>query len=168
MPASPAKTPNLGLPRFAADDSSAIWVHLNRVVDWLDGLFGPWKSYTPVWTQSDGTLYDLGSGSIEGRYCQIGKLVIGQIRLTRAADSNIGTGNWLFSLPPVEQRSWNLVTGGFACVRNGNMYAGATFPAARGLVGAIAGDLGRVSNTIPRPDHADGDWYTLQFIYEAV
>ena len=167
MPASPATTPNLGLPRFASDASSAIWTHLTSIADAVDALWGPWTAYTPVWSQSGGTILSIGSGTIVGRYRQQGKTVFAQIRLDRAADSNVGSDAWIFSLPPIAPRAWNMVGGGFAMIRNGSHYGGAVMPVSSTSVGAIAGSAGRVSNTIPSATHADGDWYSLQIVYEA-
>lgn len=166
MPAVPPVTPNLGLPRFAADSSANIWAHLNAISDVLDAIAGPWTSYTPAWAQSNGTVLHVGSGSLTGRYWAFGKTVLVQIRLQRAADSNVGSGAWVFTLPPVTPRAWNMLSGGFAMVRNGDHYGGAVFPASATGVGAIAGDLGRVSHNIPVATHADGDWYSLQMVLE--
>lgn len=169
MPASPATTKNLSLPRFAADDSTRIWEHLNGLADKIDAHFGEWKSYTPTWSQSNGTGLAVGSGSIVGRYSVQGKTVMGHIRLQRAADSHVGTGYWIFSLPPVAPRAWNLVGGSLALTRQGQFFGGSVFPASSTSVGAIVGDLGRLSNAVPlsASDHADGDWYSLSFFYEA-
>ena len=167
MPASPAKTPNLGLPRFAPDDSTRIWEHLNAITDGVDGFFGTWQSYNPVWTQSDGAVLSVGSGSLTGRYVRIGKTVHANIRLVRAEDSWVGSGLWIFSLPPVPARTWNMIGGGFSANRNGNFYGGAVYPVSGTSVGGIVGDLGRVSNTVPVKDHKAGDWYSLQVTYEA-
>jgi hypothetical protein len=167
MPASPPTTPNLGLPRFASDASTALFDHLTAITDAIDALWGPWVAYTPVWSQSDGTVLSIGSGMLVGRYRKQGKTVFAQIRLERAADSNVGSGAWIFTLPPVDARAWNMVGGGFAMVRNLSHFGGAVFPTGVGAVGAIVGDLGRVSNTIPISTHAAGDWYSLQIVYEA-
>ena len=167
MPASPVKTPNFGLPRFAPDDSTRIWEHLNGIADGVDKHLGVWHSYSPVWSQSDGAIIRVGSGSLEGRFTQMGKTVMGSIRLVRAEDSWIGSGLWLFSLPPIPVRSWNMSGGGFAAVRDGKFFGGAVFPASATAIGAIVGDLGRLSNNVPTTGHKAGDWYTLQFTYEA-
>ena len=92
---------------------------------------------------------------------------MGQIRLERATDSNIGSGNWVFSLPPIAPRSWNMIGGGFSMARSGEWFGGAVFPVSQTQIGAIAGDLGRISNNTPKNTHAAGDWYSLQFVYEA-
>lgn len=167
MPASPATTPYLGLPRFASDASTDLWAHLTAISDAMDALAGPWTEYAPVWSQAGGTILYVGSGSIVGRYRKMGRTVFAQIRLERAADSNIGSDLWIFSTPPVSPRSWNMLGGGFSMVRNGNYFGGSVFPVASGSVGAIVGDAGRISNTTPIATHATGDWYSLQFVYEA-
>ena len=168
MPAVPPTSPQLGLPRFASDSGTRIWDLLNSVVDRIDNLFGGWTAYNPVWSQSDGTVLSVGAGSLVGRYKKLGKTVHVQIRLERAADSNLGTGPWIFSLPSeVTQRSWNMLGGGFAMYRDGAWFGGSVFPVATGSVGAMVGDLGRVSNNIPKTTHAAGDWYSIQATYEA-
>lgn len=164
---TPATSPRLGLPRFDANNSTAIWEHLNAIVDGIDALWGPWTAYTPTWSQSNGTILALGAGTLLGRYQRMGKTVVGQIRLERAADSNVGTQSWIFSLPPVQPRAWNMVGGGFSMSRDGALFGGSVFPVSSTAIGAIAGDLGRISNTIPTATHAAGDWYSLQFVYEA-
>lgn len=165
MPAVPPTTPWLGLPRFASDASSATWAHLNAISDTLDTIMGPWTAYTPSWTQSNGTVLHLGSGTIVGRYKVMGRTMHAHILLTRAADSNEGSTAWVFGLPPVQARSWNMVGGGFAMVRNGLPYGGAVFPVSTGFVGAQVG-AGRVSNLTPAATHAAGDWYSLQMTME--
>ena len=167
MPASPTTTPNLGLPRFASDASSSIWTLLTSVVDAVDALWGPWVPYTPVWSQSGGTILNVGSGTLVGRYRRHGKTVFAQIRLQRAADSDVGSSYWLFTLPPVTPYDWNMTGGGFAMIRGSSHCGGAVFPASSTTVGAIAGDQGRVSNAVPTGTHTAGDWYSLQIVYEA-
>lgn len=167
MPASPAKTQNLGLPRFAPDDSTRTWEHLNGISDGVDKHLGAWKTYTPVWSQSNGTILKVGSGSLTGRYTQVGKTVMASIRLVRASNSWVGSGNWIFSLPPVTPMAWNMVGGSLSAIRGGKFYGGAVFPVSSKAVGAIVGDLGRLSTTIPTRGHKSGDWYSLQVVYEA-
>lgn len=57
-----------------------------------------WQPYTPTWT-SDGTAPSIGNGSIEGRYVQIGNLVICSIYLLAGSTTSFGTGNYSLSLP---------------------------------------------------------------------
>lgn len=166
MPAVPATTPNLGLPRFAPDDHTQLWVHLNAITDALDRLEGPWQTYQPEWLQSDGPHLNIGSGSLTGRFRQVGKTVEGRILLDWRADTNKGRAPWIFSLPKPYPRNWREVGGTVACVRNGKHYAGAIFPVGLGKIGVVIGDLGRLSNTIPENEWKDGDWYSINFSYE--
>ena len=167
MPASPATSPNLALPRFASDSVATIWTLLNGIVDGLDARFGAWTSYSPTWTQSDGSTLVLNDGTITGRYKRLGQLVVGNILLVRGADSNVGTTHWIFGLPPVAPKDYRMLGGGFSMMRGGAFYGGGVFPVSSSAIGAIVGDLGRVGGTIPTSNtHAAGDWYSLQFVYE--
>lgn len=168
MAAIPALTPNLGLPRVDSTAHTMLWSHLNGIVDGVDGQFGRWQSYAPAWSQSDGTALHIGvGGTIEGRYRQLGKTVYASIFLQRGEGTHQGTTHWLWGLPPVTPRRWQLVNGSFAMMRNGAFYGGAVFPASSTVVGAIVGDAGRVGGTVPVSQHAIGDWYSVEIRYEA-
>lgn len=58
-----------------------------------------WQSYPVVWSQIGGTVLSVGSGTITGKYRQVGKQVTVQVSLTRASDTNLGTAAYVFSLP---------------------------------------------------------------------
>jgi hypothetical protein len=61
-----------------------------------------WQTYTPEWNDGPtGSPLSVGSGSISGLWVQVGETVTYQVRMTRAADSNIGTTGWAFSLPVI-------------------------------------------------------------------
>lgn len=59
---------------------------------------GAWASYTPVWS-SDATQPVLNNGTVTGRYCQIGKLVVAYAKVTMGNTTTFGSGNYLISLP---------------------------------------------------------------------
>ena len=60
---------------------------------------GIWTSYTPAWTAYTGTP-SLGNGTITGRYCKVGKMVIATVSLTfGSTTSAAGTSTWYISLP---------------------------------------------------------------------
>ncbi len=63
-----------------------------------DILTGVWQSYTPTWTSS-GTAPSLGNGSITGRYCLMGDLVVVQGKILMGSTTTFGTGNYSWSLP---------------------------------------------------------------------
>lgn len=171
MPASPPTTPQLGLPRFAADMSTAIWNGLNQIVDMVDSLYAPWTYYTPNWSQSDGTTYNnlaIGNGILEGRYSKVGKVVHWMIYWERGSTTDTGVAlAYSFSLPPgFPPRVWNRNTGSLAMTRGGSHYGGSVFPTTSTSVGGIVGDLGRINSGLPGTTHNVGDWMVMSGTYE--
>lgn len=58
-----------------------------------------WQSYTPTWTAYTGTP-TLGNGTITGRYCKVGKMVIATVSLTFGSTTSVaGTITWYIGLP---------------------------------------------------------------------
>lgn len=70
--------------------------------------------YTPTWTGQT-TNPALGDGSIIGEYFVMGKLVTVHVLLTIGSTTTLGTGYWLFGLPP-----------GYPVKNNGRTYMGIT------------------------------------------
>lgn len=60
--------------------------------------FVPWADYSPTWSTT-GVAPDIGNGSLNGRWMQIGTLVLVRIDLTFGTTTDGGTGQWRFSLP---------------------------------------------------------------------
>lgn len=59
-----------------------------------------WQSYTVAWQNgAGGGGLSVGSGTLEGRYVQIGDLVFYRVLLVRASDTNLGTTYYAFTLP---------------------------------------------------------------------
>lgn len=56
-------------------------------------------TYPVTWSQIGGATLSVGSGTLSGKYRLNGNEVTAQVSLTRAADSNVGTAAYLFSLP---------------------------------------------------------------------
>jgi hypothetical protein len=80
-------------------------------LDSLEALTGAWTPFTPVWTSTSGTPA-IGSGTLEARYLQAGKLVIYSGRMVAAADTTFGGGGGLFSMStPVSAQNGNLYAG---------------------------------------------------------
>lgn len=169
MPASPTTTPQLGLPRFASDMPVGVYIGLTAVVDAIDAIGVPWTAYTPVWSQSNGAVLEIGNGTLTGRYKRIGKTVQWMVYWERGSTTQVGTTGqkYIFSLPPVEPRAWNQHGGAMSMIRDTNWYGGTVFPTSIAGVGAIAASLGRVENLVPNVAHAVGDWMTLTGTYEA-
>jgi hypothetical protein len=69
------------------------------------GQFAP---FTPVWSSSANPQPQLGNGSLEGAYQQIGKAVICYVKFDPGSTTTYGGGYWYFSVPIVGStlRSW--------------------------------------------------------------
>jgi len=85
------------------------WADKAPDADKLDGLnstdfvlasgLGEWVTYTPTWTAYTGTP-SLGNGTLTGRYCKVGKMVIATVSLTfGSTTSAAGTSTWYIGLP---------------------------------------------------------------------
>ena len=57
-----------------------------------------WSTYTPTW-YTTGTAASIGNGTLTGRYQNIGRTIVGEIRLVFGSTSVRGTGTYRFSLP---------------------------------------------------------------------
>ena len=73
----------------------------------LIGFAGTWQSYTVSWTAAT-TNPSIGNGTLAGRYVQIGKTVIGVIKLVMGSTTTYGSGAWSFSLPYAVKNSYSL------------------------------------------------------------
>ena len=59
-----------------------------------------WTPYTPSWTAGSGSGQSINNGTLNGRYVQIGKTIIGRIFMKWGNTTTAGTANgWYFSLP---------------------------------------------------------------------
>lgn len=64
----------------------------------MNSIGAAWESFTPSWSSS-GTQPAIGNGSLTGKYCQIQKLVVAQIRLQIGSTTTIGSGTYRFNYP---------------------------------------------------------------------
>jgi hypothetical protein len=133
---------------------------------------GLWLPYTPVWTAS-GTAPAIGNGSIVGRYCQMGDVVLYIGRMTAGATTTFGTGSYSWSLPVTSAQglSGNSVIG--SCwIRDssGNDYQGQLVDGTTTFIvrpGASSfGGNSQVGATAPMT-WANGDFISWQCTYEA-
>lgn len=95
--------------------------------DKLDGLdstdfvlasgLGTASAYTPAWTASTSNP-TLGDGTLQGRYIQVGKLVVVFISFVFGSTTSFGVGNHYISLPFEAQSSGGGLFDGFARFRN--------------------------------------------------
>lgn len=94
-----------------ADDSQTIYQYSGAGGIWLPEL-SLWKTWTPVWT--DGTnVLSPGSAttSYTWRYC--GGMVMACAEFTRAANTNVGSGNYQWSLPVAAASGLNVMGSGY-------------------------------------------------------
>ncbi len=59
---------------------------------------GAWTAYTPVWTGTS-TNPVIGNGTITGKYCKTGRLVVGSFTITVGSTTTFGSGGYVVSLP---------------------------------------------------------------------
>lgn len=66
----------------------------------LDPLVKPQiQTYAVAWSQSGGSGLSIGNGTLEGKFVQVGRLVVYRITLVRGSTTNLGTATYQFSLP---------------------------------------------------------------------
>jgi hypothetical protein len=104
-----------------------------------------WTSYTPVWSQIGGTVLNVNSGSLTGKWRANGKQITAQVTLTRAADSNVGTAAYAFSLPFV---GGDINGNGTGVVVRGTEVPVSSRQINGGTV-VLVGPSGRISNSTP-------------------
>ncbi len=96
----------LGLNDLADPNADRVlfWDDSAGALKWLtvDGIvgtdLGKWQSYTVSWTAST-TNPSIGNGTLDGKYVQIGKTIICNIRLAIGSTTTFGSGVYGFSLP---------------------------------------------------------------------
>jgi hypothetical protein len=124
---------------------------------------GVWKNYTPVWTAAT-TNPSIGNGTLYGRYCVIGKLLMAKIFLQFGSSSTAGSGAYSFTYPIVPA-NYRLVSGEYRLRKNGgNLYEGGIEPFSATV--ALIRDGGTyVTNTTPF-GFANLDIIGIGFSYE--
>lgn len=77
-----------------------------NIYEWFNGSTwqtllgsGPWTPYTPVWSSVSGTPPSIGTGTLSGRYQQIGKTVHFMAQITMGSTTTYATTQWTLSLP---------------------------------------------------------------------
>lgn len=105
----------LGKSAKAADSDKLEGYHASSFV--LASGLGTATAYTPIWTASTSNP-TLGNGTLQGRYIQIGKLVVVFISFVFGSTSSFGVGNHFLSLPFEAQSSGGGLFDGFARFRD--------------------------------------------------
>jgi hypothetical protein len=68
------------------------------IVHASDVIQDTWTSYNPSWTATVSNP-SIGTGTLTGRYMQVGSLVWVFIKMTAGSTTTFGSGLWRFSLP---------------------------------------------------------------------
>ena len=128
-----------------------------------------WTAYTPSWTAVT-TNPSIGNGTLSGRYVQIGKTVIGTIKLAMGSTTTYGSGAWSFSLPKTSAAQGGRYGGQWMAEDIGTkIYTGTLFILDNvSTVSIFVRDeaVNYLSNTTTHT-WASGDYLFISFIYEA-
>lgn len=88
------------LPYPLLTDSNNPPADLQALATALDAKVTPQiASYTPVWSQANGTVLAVGNGTLAGQYIKIGRFVHFRLTLTRGSTTNIGSDYYFWTLP---------------------------------------------------------------------
>lgn len=134
---------------------------------WIDIFGSTWSTYTVDWSQSGGAGLSIGSGTLTGRYQKLGRTLRGKVTLIRAADTNVGSNAYIFSLP--ENAFDFRVTGTGFCTRGA-----ADYPVTVRGIGASAVcllDSGKPASRIAYNNPSGwttGDQISFDFQYETM
>lgn len=91
-------TPNLDETPDVPRDLRTLAMGVDAALDTVEDRF-TWQAYPVVWSQFGGTVLNIGNGSLTARYMQQGKLVVYRVTLVRGSTTNVGTTDYVFSLP---------------------------------------------------------------------
>jgi hypothetical protein len=136
------------------------------------GTYTAPTTFTPTWTNS-GTANSIGSGTITGRYWQIGKEVTLNITLTIAADTTTGNGEWIFGNFPVTGLTGGMISGSShyndatGSGLPGSVKSNSTTSCRVPITGGTAATTGRAGNGVPVAAIGDGDYLEIMVKYEA-
>lgn len=132
---------------------------------WANRL-GAWTAYTPSWT-ADTTPPVIGNGTIEGKYMELGNLIVVRFAIKPGSTTTFGTGNYHVSTPiPSEPLDDALAIGHITLSGGASRYHYSLVLDTQGLRGASDSDAAW-SPTAPFT-MADGDAYIGQGVYEAL
>jgi len=117
-------------PALVEDDGSGTTGTVQNAAFWAD-IFdridrnpSGWTGYVPAWTAAVSNPA-LGDGTLTGKYCKVGKLVLFHLVLLVGAGTTLGSGAWHFSLPTT-------------CVLStGHVFPGRLYDAAGGAGGVV-------------------------------
>ena len=113
------------------------------------------KTYSPVWSQDSGATLAISDGNLWGWYAEVGSLVVCGLRMSRGANTNLGSGPYRWSLP-VPNLTWYMMWGAAMVQSTPATPVGINSDATR--FGITMPNGARVSNTNP------GGWAAGQIL----
>lgn len=127
----------------------------------------PLDPYTPIWTGT-GSNPVKNNGTVDGKYIEIGDLVIGGFSFTMGSTTTYGSGNYSMSLPVSASLTWpgiGLVWAGDASA-SGAIYSGfgLVFTTTTMLIVTKADPAANWTPTVPIT-FANGDTLRGMFVY---
>lgn len=182
LPASNPTTANEAVRKGFADATYLGITAKAADADKLDGLdstdfvlasgLGTATAYTPIWTASTSNP-TLGDGTLQGRYIQVGKLVVVFINFVFGSTSSFGVGNHYLSLPFEAQSSGGGKFDGFARFRDEGIanyfrIAGIATTLSSTQITLFVSLTGNDNNWTPTSPFsmASGDNLVIQLMYE--
>jgi hypothetical protein len=129
---------------------------------------GAWTAFTPSWAAA-GANPVIGNGSVFGRYVQVGKTVTGRIYIAPGSSTTFGSGYYIFGLPVAANTSLLAGIAGKGIFNRGGIFypvlmVWQTSSSVTAYTTASPGVI--VTNTAPAT-WVNGDWFSIEFTYEA-
>lgn len=141
-----------------AEDAHAAFLATQALIN------APWQNFNPLWT-SQGGAPSIGNGTLVGRYRVVGRRCDVLVRLERGSTTNIGTGEYSWTLP-VNSTSYRYITGSGVVSVTGS----STGSIPVGVIGLSASTVG-INGPGGRIGSGTGPWgpqgyYVFQTSYE--
>lgn len=158
-------TPRLVLRYPVLADAANVPLFIQNLAEDVDAAVGnTWTAYNPVWSQTDGTVLNIGNGTLTGAYRKIGRLVVARITLVRGSTTNLGTSSYAWSLPFAAA---DFYQGGTGLVQRGvEIPCIARLSTSTTVVLLRSTDAARIGPTNPGA-WAAGDYIHLNLTYES-
>ena len=91
-------TPNLDETPDVPRDLRTLAMGVDSALDVVEARF-TWQPYSVVWSQFGGTVLNIGNGTLTSRFMKQGHLVAYRVTLIRGTTTNVGTTDYLLSVP---------------------------------------------------------------------
>lgn len=128
-----------------------------------------WQTYVPTWTASSSNPA-IGNGTIQGVYCQVGKIVTFYVKVVAGSTTGFGSGTYSFGLPVTGNAIYSFAAVGSAMINHvatTTAYMAIPFVQSSATVCnlRITSDSSLVTNTAPAT-FAQGDTFSVSGTYQ--